>query len=238
MTYNVHSCKDIDKKNTIDEIEELIRRERPSVIGLNEIENLSPRTWFVNQPRRLAQVRTMMYIYGPTLKLGRIGLFGNAVLSVYPIYETQNIPLPGTREPRKCLKALIRTPQGYMTVLSTHLGLNDAERDQQIQKLLEIVQSENNPLILMGDFNCKEEQLQPLLQILTDTGALFGSEPTYQSVNPKARIDYILVSKHFTCQNFTIPQTQASDHFPVLAEATLTSSQFTVHNSQLKPSFK
>lgn len=221
MTYNVHSCKDINKNNTLSRIAELIKKERPSIVGLNEIENRSPRTWFVNQPKKLAKARDMLFAYGPTLRLGRIGFFGNAVLSRYPIHAAENIRLPGNREPRKCLRTVLRTPRGNITVLSTHLGLNDAERDKQIQKLLEIIQAEKKPLILMGDFNCKAQQLNPLLKILTDSGALFGSIPTYSSVNPTARIDYILVSKHFTCQNLTIPQTQASDHFPVLAELEL-----------------
>lgn len=221
ITYNVHSCLDMQGKNSLSRIVELIKKEKPAIVGLNEIETYSPRTRFANQPKRLAGARDMVFCYGPTLKLGPLKFFGNAVLSRYPIFESRNIPLPGNREPRCCLRTRLSTPVGGITVLSTHLGLDRSERAVQIAELKRIVKAEKDQVILMGDFNCGTDQLAPLYEILTDTGQLFGSTPTYQYDNPTDRIDYILISPQITCLNLSSPFSDASDHLPVMAELEL-----------------
>lgn len=223
MTYNVHSCIDNQGRNSINRIAELIQRERIAVTGLNEIETFSPRTRFVNQPKMLAAARDMVYQFGPAIKLGPIGFFGNALLSRYNIYEHRNIQLPGSfgRESRCCLLARLRLPDGYVTIMCTHLGLNENDRVDQIAELTKIAAQSSDPIILTGDFNCKPDELTPLLQILTDTGALFGAPNTYPSDLPQHRIDYILTSPQITCTNLYIPPTNASDHLPVIADLQL-----------------
>ncbi len=223
MTYNVHSCLDTHKKNSLSRIAELIKREKPAVVGLNEVETFSPRTRFTNQPRRLAEARGMTFCYGPTLKMGPLKFFGNAILSRYPIHESGNLTLPrvGSRELRCCLRAKIETPYGYVTIFTTHLGLNRDERTLQVAELMRIVRSERNPVVLMGDFNCGTDQLTPLGEMLTDTGALFGAKPTYPFDKPADRIDYILVSPGITCGELYSPFSDASDHLPVIAELEL-----------------
>lgn len=218
MTYNVHSCIDMQKNNSLNKVAEVIKNERPAVVGINEIESFSPRTRFANQPKRLAAARDMLFVYGPTLKLGPIGFFGNAVLSRYPIHENFNYRLPSSREPRCCLRTRLRVPGGYITVFTAHLGLNRDERTSQIAELVRLVSKEKDPVILMGDFNCGTDQLATLDELLTDTGKLFGARPTYSYGNPIDRIDYIFVSQEIKCKNFYIPDTNASDHLPVIAD--------------------
>ncbi|PKM41683.1 MAG: hypothetical protein CVV03_11930 [Firmicutes bacterium HGW-Firmicutes-8] len=221
MTYNVHSCIDMHKKNSLARIVDLIKKEKPSIIGLNEIETYSPRTRFANQPKILAGARNMMFCYGPALKLGPFKFFGNVILSRYPIIESKNIPLPGNRERRCCLRTGLHVPTGGLTVLCTHLGLDRSERALQIAELRQIVKAEKHPVILMGDFNCGTDQLAPLNEFLTDTGELFGSTPTYPYDNPTDRIDYILISPQITCLDLSSPFSDASDHLSVIAELEL-----------------
>lgn len=223
MTYNVHSCIDMQGKNSLTRVAEFIQREKITVAGLNEIETHTPRIRFANQPGVLAAARDMVYQFGPTIKLGPIGFFGNAILSRYNIYEHRNIRLPGSigREPRCCLLTRLRLPEGYLTIMSTHLGLNHNDRAEQIAELTKIATQSPDPLILMGDFNCKPEELAPLLQILTDTGALFGAPNTYPTNNPEHRIDYILISHQIIPTNLYIPQIDASDHLPLIANLQL-----------------
>ncbi len=218
MTYNVHSCRDVEKRNSLKRICDFISTERPSIVGLNEVESFSPRVGFVNQPKRLAASRNMLYRYGPAIRLGPVGFFGNAILSRYPIYESTNFRLPGRREPRCCLRARLRVPGGYITVFTTHLGLNRQERFQQIAELTRLVEDEKNPVILMGDFNCGTDQLTPLYRLMSDAGSLFGSPPTFSIANPVDRIDYILFSKEFKCTALSVGQCDASDHLPVITE--------------------
>lgn len=217
MTYNVHSCIDINKKKSLDRIAELVRVEKPDVIGLNEIESYSYRTGFVNQPRKLARLTDTNYHFGPTLKLGPVGFFGNGVLSGRELYNVQNLPLPGNREPRRCLKVWLDSPGGPVTVLVTHLGLAGGERKKQLAELVKIIEACRGPLILMGDFNCKAEELGPLLSVLIDTGSNQPDNPTYPAWGAEHRIDYIFTSDHFKCLEHYVVKSDASDHLPVAA---------------------
>lgn len=223
MSYNIHSCKDINGQNSLDRVARLIKEEHITIAGFNEIESFSLRTGFVNQPRKLARAREMISCYGPTLRLRPIGFFGNALLSRYPIIGHENLKLPGFtgREPRCCLKAVLRVPGGYLTVLLTHLTLNAADRKAQVETLAGLVKKEDNPVILMGDFNCSTAELQPLEETMVDAGGKFGSLGTYPYGNPTHRIDYIFISPDITCTRFHIPNCDASDHLPIVADLRL-----------------
>lgn len=220
MTFNIHSCKDMRGKDSLGRVAELIKEEKIAVAGLNEIETFSPRTWFANQPKKLAQIRDMVYCYGPTIRLGPVGFFGNAILSRHPIFEYRNIILTNVkaREPRCCLKAVLQVNRGYLTVLLTHLGFVAAERKEQIKELVQLVKAERNPVILMGDFNCGIGEIEPLYEVVIDGGAKFGSNYTYPANNPTHRIDYIFLSPQIICSHLYIPNCDASDHLPVVAD--------------------
>jgi endonuclease/exonuclease/phosphatase family metal-dependent hydrolase len=77
---------------------------------------------------------------------------------------------------------------------------------------------------VFGDMNAAPTapELQPLLQRLHD--AWSGSDTpgfTYPAEAPRERIDYVLVSPQFTVRSVRVPDTQASDHRPVVAELVL-----------------
>lgn len=218
MTYNVHSCIDMQKKSSLNRIIELMGQEKPGIVGLNEIESFTLRTGFANQPKRLAAARNLMFRYGPTIKLGPLGFFGNAVLSRYPIYKTTNLPLPELGEKRCCLRTTVTIPSGFLTVLVTHLGLDRKMRDQQIASIKELVKAEKNPVVLMGDFNCGVDQMEPLYELLTDTGRLHSAKPTFPFPNPSQRIDYILTSPELKCTGARVVFFDASDHLPLVSE--------------------
>lgn len=217
MTYNVHSCIDINKKKSLDRIGDLVRAEKPDITGLNEIETYSFRTYFINQPKRLARLTGMNYNFGPTLKLGPFGFFGNAFLSCQELYNVTNLPLPGNREPRRCLKAWLDGPGGPVTILVTHLGLSGGERIKQLAELVRIIESCRGPLILMGDFNCNHDELGPLLSVVTDTAVNHPLNPTYPAWRAEHRIDYIFTTPHFKCLEHHVIMCDASDHLPVVA---------------------
>lgn len=224
MTYNVHSCIDTQGKKSLDRVAQLIHHEKIAIAGINEVETLSPRTGFTNQPKKLAQARDMVYSYGPTIRLGPIGFFGNAVLSRYPLTQYKNIILPGSggREARCCLKTVLRVTKGFLTVFSTHLSLNVVDRKAQVEVLANLVKAEQNPVVLMGDFNCGTTELHPLNEVMVDAGLQFGSMNTYPYDNPGHRIDYIFISPTITCTDLYIPNCNASDHLPVVADLQLT----------------
>ncbi len=215
MSYNVHSCLSLTKENTLAKIAGLIEQHKPSIVGLNEVEKFTPRTKFANQPKRLAASRQMDFVFGPAIKLGPIGFFGNVLMSRFPIMQWQNMRLHSKRELRACVKATLKTPNGLLAVYVTHLGLNRVERRRQLDTILHHIRAEKGPTLLMGDFNAFEEELVPLRSLFTDACADAGY--TYATDNPKARIDYIFTSAHITVHDARVIDFDASDHFPVLA---------------------
>ncbi len=97
--------------------------------------------------------------------------YGIALLSRYPVRSWQVLALPalrhrvpvvhaGTRwpalvrdEPRAALAALIDTPQGPLTAVSTHLTYIAGWNAVQLRRLTRSVAARPRPLVLMGDLN-------------------------------------------------------------------------------------
>lgn len=93
-------------------------------------------------------------------------LFGNAILSRWPIARTAVRPLPrgGTHENRAVTFASLATPHGALPVFSTHLNWklhHGHVRVQQVRELvafMDAVTDEGDlPSVLAGDFNAEPE---------------------------------------------------------------------------------
>jgi len=93
-----------------------------------------------------------------------LGLHGNAILSRYPILETQSIALENgidklaSKEKRlgrqTAVAATIALPDMPVTMVSVHLDANSAQRHraEQMQTILDAVPA-NGPVLLGGDWN-------------------------------------------------------------------------------------
>lgn len=107
--------------------------------------------------------------FGMAHDLGGGVLFGNAVLSRWPIARTQVFPLPtgDTDEQRSVLFAEISSPHGALPFFVTHLNWkfhHGAVREAQVVAVAEIVMREapmeGLPPILVGDFNAQPESTE------------------------------------------------------------------------------
>ncbi len=94
--------------------------------------------------------------------------FGNALLSRYPIIESDSLALPETSgmTGRCVLYALVDTPWGLLPVFNTHLSWElhkSKERIEQVRMLVGYVfehapiSKKTLPPIVMGDFNAEPE---------------------------------------------------------------------------------
>jgi endonuclease/exonuclease/phosphatase family metal-dependent hydrolase len=82
---------------------------------------------------------------------------GPAVLSRFPVIETEVVDLPRCRrfyDPRVLLRATVQTPRGPLDVFSTHTG-HDA---CQVRRIAEVVSARRGalPALVLGDFNAAE----------------------------------------------------------------------------------
>jgi endonuclease/exonuclease/phosphatase family metal-dependent hydrolase len=153
-SYNIHKCTGMDAQRDPGRIAEVIRSLDADVISLQEV-LVDPGEVPSAQVRYLAQ-QTGMYaaIAAPT-KRKKDGLYGNALLSRFPIVEARLHDITvGSSEPRGIIDADVVIGDATVRVIATHFGLWPAERLRQADRLLEILpQRSHTPLIVMGDMN-------------------------------------------------------------------------------------
>jgi hypothetical protein len=161
------------------------------------------------------------------------GQYGNAILSKYPVLARDHKLLPkrGDNEQRGWLKTLVNLRGKYISLWVTHLATSDeTERLMCVTNFNEWAALEAFPVVFGGDFNATPSSgtYTRMTSKWQDAwpAAGFGNGWTIPVPTPTRRIDYIWTSKGSGLRPRTayVPYTEASDHFPVLAEFILTNS--------------
>jgi endonuclease/exonuclease/phosphatase family metal-dependent hydrolase len=223
VNYNLHNGFSVQGDLGLESLAKVIEEEKPDVIGLQEVS----RGWLINGSvdmlTWLSQRLEMPYVYGPTTG----PLWGNAMLSRYPITAWGNEKLP----PKDLL--LLR---GYLwtqldigggqqlRVITTHLHHireDSGIRIKQTNALIDFLKG-GTKTVIMGDFNARrnDNEIHMLRDAgLTDVVAMDGviSGLTYRSDNPQYQIDYMFLSQDLFAKDVVIPESQASDHRPIAA---------------------
>lgn len=88
------------------------------------------------------------------------GGYGVALLSRHPVEEwhelrmaPSKVPMPVPDEQRAAVAAVLRTPTGRLTVVTTHLSFVPLRARAQLKELLTWARPLPRPLVLMGDLN-------------------------------------------------------------------------------------
>ena len=229
MSFNTQHCKNYIEGNIDFEImAKAIVDCDADVVGLNEMRGVGPHPDYTAQTERLSALTGIKYFYfAPALDIPNRGLYGNAILSKYPIARVENIQIPNPDskkyskhyETRCLLKAEL---EGGITVLVTHFGLNPDEQENAVRTVLAHTVQEK--CVLMGDFNVRPSDpvLLPIRERMQDTASAFEKELfSYPSDAPTHKIDYIFVSRDIEVLGADIPPVVASDHRPHTAELDL-----------------
>lgn len=237
MTYNIRSGN-----GNLDSTAAAIRAQAPDIVALQEVDvHWADRSGFADQVSELATKLGMearfapIYVLTPLTAGAQPREFGVALLSKYPIVRFRNdtiarlstqaqdpvpAPAPGL------LDAVLDVHGQPVRVFNTHLDYRQdpAVRTQQVREMLGYIGDLGVPTLVFGDMNAAPSapELQPLLSRLQDAWSDMGSAGfTYPADTPHERIDYVLVSPQFTVRSIHVPDTQASDHRPVVAELVL-----------------
>ncbi|KEO84329.1 endonuclease/exonuclease/phosphatase family protein [Tumebacillus flagellatus] len=217
-TYNIHIGKDADNNLNLEETIKTLEKTNADIIGLQEVERHSPRTWFEDQPQQIAKALHMNVHYEPARSIGP-SQFGNVLLSRFPILRTERIELKSAKEDRAATLATLDVQGKQVRVLVTHLGLVQPERKRDVAMLSERLQAEESPVLVLGDFNTVlgAQELKPWLAFLTST----TETPLETFPGSGEQIDYVLASKQFTAVNSYTVNSPASDHVPLVSELNL-----------------
>ncbi len=251
MTYNICSGQHYNREGDfipdpayggirdLDRCTNVIKGISPDICGLNEVDNFMQRSDNISQTDYIASRNGMNGFFGKAIsfKFDPDGAYGNAVMSRFPILETEVYTIPDPEiqdekawyETRSITRVVLDVNGTPVTVLQTHFGLPVSEKQNAATKLVEVIDACGNvPIILMGDFNIRPNDflLKPIRERLYDTGLMrneyFHTWPSYETDKaPKCKIDYVFLSHHFKPLSLEIPQTCASDHLPYVVEAEL-----------------
>jgi endonuclease/exonuclease/phosphatase family metal-dependent hydrolase len=147
--------------------------------------------------------------------------FGNAVLSRYPICDTRSINLSfRNREPRGALDVDVNCHQHPLRIVATHLGLRFAERRSQIGKLLQAFDTDQMPVILLGDINEWFVWGKSLRQLVSHFEQV-PAHATFPSRYPLFALDRIWIRPRHRLVHVNAHATAlarlASDHLPLIA---------------------
>jgi endonuclease/exonuclease/phosphatase family metal-dependent hydrolase len=163
LSYNIHKgIGGIDRRYDLGRIVATIGHYQPDVCFLQEVDDGVPRSRQHAQAELLAKETGLEHFtYQRNVSL-RVGHYGNAILSRYPLEDPQHIDL--TLRPKKRRGALLarwRIPVGEVTksitLVNLHIGLSGIERQWQLRKLFRISHLADlrirSPLVIGGDFN-------------------------------------------------------------------------------------
>ena len=230
MSYNLHQGFDVNGHLSIEELARVIEEQEPDVIALQEVS----RGWVIDGSFDmlvwLSRRLDMPYAWGPAAD----SVWGNAVLSRYPIASARTVPMPNNAQmqlKRSLTTARIDLGNGEsLKVIATHLHHPAGEghlRVPQVEAILREWDEEGRSVVL-GDFNALPGD--PEMRLLSDAGlvdAFPASSPyrveatsqplgyTSTSRNPTKRIDYIWVSQDLKLRDFALTDSIASDHLGV-----------------------
>ncbi len=163
------------------------------------------------------------------------GFHGNAILSRFPItgFRNTDISVVKALVKRGILHATLDLGPQEFHAISTHLGLLEVERTQQVKRLFQYVKANvpaKGPLIIGGDFNDWRERVSIRVQKQLKMDEVFLKQEhkharTFPALFPVLRLDRIYfrgVNLHKATRVRGRPWQLLSDHLPLIAEFDLT----------------
>lgn len=217
-TYNIHGAVGCDGKFAPQRIAQVLQEMNADIVAMQEVPLGGAH--FPNVLEYLKEATGFCGVEGMTFEISQ-RRYGNAVLSRFPIVAHRAINLAyGKREPRGALDADIDCHGHPLRVVATHLGLGMAERRDQIRRLLQVFDTDQMPVILLGDVNewfvwgrtlrwlVSHFEEVPACNTFPSRWPIFALDRIW--IRPRHRL--VQVSRHAT------PLSRiASDHLPLIA---------------------
>ena len=234
-TYNVHGCVGMDRQRSESRIAEVIAGLKADIVGLQELDQNRVRSAAVDQAGAIAKQLGWHHYFHPAMRRAE-ELYGDAILSRYPIAVRHAAELPGNppwycRETRGITWAEAETPLGQVHIVNTHLGLGGAERMLQARLLTSAewlgAVTPETPVIVLGDFNSVpwSPAYRLIARELQDVRTLVASRfsfRTYPTKFPALAVDHIFITRALRALRMHVHRDAvarvASDHFPLVAD--------------------
>ncbi len=231
ITYNIHKgIGGVDRLYRPERIIETLKHYEADIIFLQEVDDNVPRSRFHRQVDLIGDALSMRYrVFQRNVKLTK-GHYGNAILSRYPLLDTENINLTvSIKKKRRALVAhcqLQNEHQRTLLLINCHLGLAGFERVMQLRKILNSPVMKHvhhaTPVIIGGDYNDVWGTLGKNVMIPAGFKPVSKKTNTFPAIMPVRQLDRIYYRGEQKCLH-SFPghskiARQASDHLPLVAD--------------------
>ncbi len=236
ITYNIHKgIGGVDRRYRLERIVAVLARYEPDVVLLQEVAEGVPRSRRHRQVDLLGDALGLCHrAFQVNVKL-RKGVYGNAILSRFPLSDVQDIDLTvPLKKRRRALVAHCRLGfDGHtsrLLIANLHLGLAALERRVQLRRLLRsdvlVHTHRDTAVIVAGDFNDVYGKLGRRLLEPAGFQPAAGRVKTFPAILPLRPLDRIYFRGRLKLVRSFAPRTamarRASDHLPLVAEMRLT----------------
>jgi len=232
VSYNIHHGNppafEEENKIFLDSIVKSLSTLNPDIVFLQEVDSFTIRSLQTHQAAEVAGDLGMYFHFFSAIPYEG-GSYGIAILSKFPILETQqwNLPSPLLEgaEPRVLSRVAVQIDNDTIHFYNTHLDALDSHsnRAAQVLTISEILKGNTHPYILGGDFNASPSHplFSPLEKSNIHTNPL--EIPTYPANDPKECIDHFWLShQKFEVLKFWVGENEtASDHRPIALQVRL-----------------
>jgi endonuclease/exonuclease/phosphatase family metal-dependent hydrolase len=230
MSYNIHVGVGMDKQLDLQRIADVIIREHPDFVGLQEVDRGVKRTEGKDEIAELARMTGMEYAFAHNLDY-QGGQYGVAILSRFPIRKVDHRLYANRREAerRGMIRAEIEVNGRKLNFVTTHLDYQFEDgRLFETEQLLGFLDGVAGSLIVVGDFNDTPSGTAYKLMLAGFDDAWAIGKPkddglSYPADKPVKRIDYVFTRRadRIKSKKAWLVNTLASDHLPVVVDLEL-----------------
>ena len=215
MTYNIQAANDGSGEQSFDRQLALIRHVSPDILALQESDTARISLNNNDYVRYYASQLGYYSYYGPTTVTGT---FGTAILSKYPLLNTEAVFSYSDTDEIGTAEAVIEVDGARFSIYDVHPDGSDTAKLICIQTVLE--RSKGEPkVIVLGDYNLRdtEEAYQLIASVYTNAWvSVYPSKISSDGIDMSGtnRIDHIFVSRSLGVRNpiYILPPASVSDH--------------------------
>jgi endonuclease/exonuclease/phosphatase family metal-dependent hydrolase len=228
MTFNLHYGIDSDGRYYVENMAKIMGQSGAHLIGVQEVTRASLLNGGGDLYQQLVlEMKSYGFKYSTIMKTTPDNLH-NAIFSKYPLISTESFNYPeNVVFQRGFIKSIVVIGNIEYCIIVTHLTheyTSDANKTRmsQVKYLLQKLELESRPIIILGDFNVEpiDIEIELISQAFNDSWVKSNQQTlglTWPASNPEQRLDYIFCSPQINVTNVQVINTLSSDHFPVIA---------------------
>lgn len=227
LAFNIQRGKVADGSTNLALYAKIIKKAKPDLVALSEIDKNIPRSGNIDQAAKLAELTGLKGYFGK-FRDYKGGDWGDAILSKLPVVDFKVIPANSSLDPkhgRSYIFAKIKIDEDKFIYFNcSHLTpYVEKQKTIQAKELVKYYDSalQRAPLLICGDLNSfpTSDAMQVLFEQFKPSDPYF--KPTFNARKKLTRkIDYILYPKKGKWEVMEykrIMRNDASDHLAILA---------------------